>query len=532
MTDANHSPAAGRSRGRRIARGLGAAAAALVVAAGGLGAWYYQRLGHNITTFAPEGVASSRPPAGPTATTGGRPVNILLLGSDTREDGNGALGGGDEGVGHSDTAILLHVYADHKHAVGVSIPRDTLVTVPPCRLQDGRWTTTRTNQMFNSAFTVGEFKDGNPACTQNTVEELTGLRVDHTLVVDFKGFAAITQAVGGVDVCVPNDVNSYGIHLSKGRQTVSGQQAVDYVRARHGLGDSSDIGRMLRQQAFMSSLIKKVQSQGFDLTTLLPLADAATKSLTVDTELGSPYKLATFAQSLQDIKLADIQFVTLPWRFQGDRVAVVQPDANILWNLLRQDRTLDGRLTSGPNGSPSGTSSPSGSPSSDPAATASPSPGDGASPSPGLSATPSAGSSPDAAALAVPIIVHNAAKSAGLAGRTALALRGNGYEDITIGANTPARPTTLIEYPPALQAAAERLAKLYPGTELRPAPGTDGLSLILGQDRAATDDPDSPGTGAATGSGSPTAIPSSIPSGITDNTRPADSDLCSDLSFG
>ncbi|WP_245194870.1 LCP family protein [Kitasatospora phosalacinea] len=523
MTDATQRPASARSRGRRIARGLGATAAALVVAAAGAGAWYYQRLDHNITTFAPEGIASSRPPVATPAPTGGVPVNVLLLGSDTRDDGNSSLGGGDEGVGHSDTAILLHVYADHKHAVGVSIPRDTLVTIPPCRLPDGKWSNPRNNQMFNSAFTVGEFKEGNPACTQNTVEALTGLRIDHTLVVDFKGFAAITSAVGGVDVCVPNDVDSYGIHLSKGRQTVAGQQAVDYVRARHGIGDNSDIGRMLRQQAFMSSLIKKVQSKGFDLTSLLPLADAATKSLTVDPGLGSPYKLAEFAQSLQDIQLSDIQFVTLPWRFQGARVAVVEPDASILWSLLRQDRTLDGRPTD------TGAA---------PAPSTEPSPG--VSPSVTATATATSSAGADAALFKAPVTVHNAAKSGGLAGRTALALRGKGYTDITIGANTAARRTTLIEYAPSQRAAAERLAQLYPGAELRSG-ATDGIVLTLGQDRANADTPDVPdaddtGAGATgggvTGGGSPGALPSSIPSGIADNTRPADTDLCNDLSFG
>ncbi|MFD7640987.1 LCP family protein [Kitasatospora sp. NPDC059795] len=518
MTDATQSPAAAkprRRRARRIAQGLGATTAVLVVVAAGLGAWYYQRLDHNITTFAPEGIATSRPPVAPPAPTGGRPVNVLLLGSDTRSGGNDDLGGGDVGVGHSDTAILLHVYADHKHAVGVSIPRDTLVTIPPCRLADGRWTTARTNQMFNSAFTIGEFENGNPACTQNTVEELTGLRVDHTLVVDFKGFASITEAVGGVDVCVPNDVDSYGIHLTKGRQTVAGQQAVDYVRARHGLGDSSDIGRMRRQQAFMSSLIGKVQKDGFDLTTLLPLTDAATKSLTVDPDLGSPYKLAEFAQSLQNIKLGDIQFVTLPWRFQGARVAIVQPDASILWNLLRQDRTLDGHLTDDPARPSAG---PSGDPSADSSAGAS------ASASPDASTGPSAGSSPGAGNTDVSIVIHNAAKSGGLAGRTELALRGNGYRDITVGGNSPARSTTLIEYAPDLRPAAERLAQLYPGAELRAASGGNALTLTLGQDRVGADTPD-PGS-------SPGAIPSAIPDGITGNTRAADSDLCSDLSFG
>ncbi|MGW4378652.1 LCP family protein [Kitasatospora sp. NPDC004531] len=530
MTDATQSPAAApprRRRGRRIAQGLGATTAVLVVVAAGLGAWYYQRLDHNITTFSPEGIASSRPPAGPPAPTGGGgpPVNILLLGSDTRNDGNSDLGGGDEGVGHSDTAILLHVYADHKHAVGVSIPRDTLVTIPPCRLADGRWTNARANQMFNSAFTVGEFKNGNPACTQNTVEELTGLRVDHTLVVDFKGFAAITEAVGGVDVCVPNDVNSYGIQLAQGRQTVSGQQAVDYVRARHGLGDGSDIGRMRRQQAFVSSLISKVQKDGFDLTTLLPLADAATKSLTVDPGLGSPYKLAEFAQSLRNIKLGDIQFVTLPWRFQGARVAIVQPDASILWNLLRQDRTLDGRLTDDPaSASASPSAGASGDPSGVPSAGASGSASPGASGSPSAPGSPSATGSPEGMNPDVPILIHNAAKSSGLAGRTELALRSNGYRDITLGSNTAARSTTLIEYAPGQRSAAEHLAQLYPGAEVRAGSGGDGLTLTLGQDRAGAD---TPVPGASGGS-----VPSAIPEGITGNTRPADSDLCSDLSFG
>ncbi|GAA2791756.1 hypothetical protein GCM10010441_16240 [Kitasatospora paracochleata] len=513
MTDAKSRPAEGAATARRsrLARGAGATAAVLVLATAGVGAWFYQRLDHNITTFSADGIATSRPPAAPTVSGGGRAVNVLLLGSDTREDGNSSLGGGDEGVGHSDTAILLHVYADHKHAVGVSIPRDTLVTIPACRLPDGRWTTTKTNQMFNSAFTIGEYKQGNPACTQNTVEAMTGLRVDHTIVVDFKGFAAMTDAVHGVDVCVPNDVDSFGIHLTKGRQTLQGQQALDYVRARHGFGDGSDIGRMKRQQAFLSSLIRKVQGEGFNPTTIFPLADAATKSLTVDPELGSAMKLADFAQSLQDIKLGDIKFVTVPWRYQGERVALVQPDANTLWNLLRQDRTLDGQTTAGQTGAP-------GSPSSSTSSTASPSTG-----------SPSAATSAPAA-LDVPITVHNAAKSPGLAGKVGSTLRAKGYTDITVGPNTTPRRTTLIEYGPGRQTAAEQLAQLYPGAELQPEASADGLVLTLGQDRAPADTADpTDGTGATPGS---TALPSSIPTGISENTRPADSDLCSDLSFG
>ncbi|MFJ1701986.1 LCP family protein [Kitasatospora sp. NPDC088346] len=499
MTDSKSRPAKGTRRAR-IARGLGATAAVLVVGTAGAGAWFYHRLDHNISTFSADGVAPTRPPAGPTASGGGRPVNILLLGSDTRQNGNNDLGGGEEGVGHSDTAILLHVYADHKHAVGVSIPRDTLVTVPACRLPSGNWSPQRTNQMFNSAFTVGEYPQGNPACTQNTVEALTGLRVDHTIVVDFKGFAAMTDAVHGVDVCVPNNVDSYGIHLAKGRQTVTGQQALDYVRARHGFGDGSDIGRVKRQQAFLSSLIKKIRGQGFNPTTLLPLADAATKSLTVDPELGSAVKLAEFGQSLRDIELSDISFVTVPWRYQGDRVALVHPDVDTLWRLLQQDRTLTGQSAADPAASPS--------PTADPASAAASSP----------------------AAEQVALTVHNASRASGLAGQAATALRAQGYQQITVGPDTEFRRTTLIGYAAGAQEAANRLAQLFPGAELRVDPGAEGITVTLGRDYASAHSGE--GTTPGEGAGAPTALPTGIPTGITENTRPADSDLCADLSFG
>ncbi|BFV59426.1 hypothetical protein KCMC57_up45300 [Kitasatospora sp. CMC57] len=484
MSDPKIRPA---TRRKRMAKFAGATAAVLVLTTAGTGAWYYHRLDGQITTFDAGGIATSRPPAPtPTKVGGGLPVNVLLLGSDTRNDGNDSLGGGDEGVGHSDTAILLHVYSDRRHAVAVSIPRDTLVTIPPCKLANGTWTTARANQMFNSAFTIGGSDQGNPACSQNTVENLTGLRIDHTIVVDFKGFAAMTEAVKGVDVCVPNAVDSYGIHLEKGRQTLSGQLALDYVRARHGFGDGSDIGRIKRQQAFLSSLIKKVQDQGFNLTTLLPLADAASKSLTVDPGLGTPMKLVDFAQSLQDIKLADIGFVTVPWRYQGDRVALVHPDVDQLWALLRQDRTLDGQSTGLVTAAPSET--------------------------------------PSIPAVTTPVLLLNATRTADLATTTAATLKAQGYTDVTVGPTpTGTRRTTVIGYPPAQLDAAEALARFFPTADLQPDRTATTLTVTLGRDVA-------PAAPAVT----PTPTPSGtgVPTGITDNTRTADADLCSNLTFG
>ncbi|MFJ8624205.1 LCP family protein [Kitasatospora sp. NPDC093550] len=504
------------TRRRRYLRTAIGLAAVLVLSVVGAGAWFYHRLDSNITTFDAGGVATERPPAPVPASPGASvPVNVLLLGSDTRDDGNNALGGGDEGVGHSDTAIVLHVYADHKHAVGVSIPRDTLVTIPSCRLPSGTWTAPRNDQMFNSAFTVGEAPKGNPACTQNTVEKLTGLRIDHTVVVDFKGAAAMADAVGGVEACVPNDVNEYGIHLKKGLQKLSGQSAVDYLRARHGIGDNSDIGRMKRQQAFLSSMIKKVQSQGFSLPTLLPLADAATKSLTVDEGLGTAMKLVDFARSVQDIKLSDVTFVTAPWRFAGDRVRLVQPDADTLWKLLREDRTLDGQSTAGTG---QVTTSPS--------------------------ATPGAGAdtplTPEQAA--APITVVNGVGTPGLAGSGSETLKGRGFRNITLGSNTPGHQVTRVAYDPALKAAADQVVALFPGAQAVQEPGTESITVTLGADyrpagtRIDSVSSPSPRPGTATdatpGATSGATPNGGVPTGIAENTRNADTDPCANLTFG
>ena len=303
----------------------------------------YVSLAGRIHTFNGSGLAAKRPPA-----SGGGAENVLLIGSDARGGRNSRLGGRGGLVGRSDTTVLVHVYPGRTSAVAVSIPRDTLVTVPACRLPDGSWTRPQAGAMFNSAFTVGQTRAGNPACTVNTVEHLTGLRVDHTVVVDFAGFAAMSRAVGGVPVCLPHPVYQGDLNpnlgyqgklvFPAGRQVVEGARALQYVRVRHGLGDGSDIGRIRRQQAFLSSMIMAIRRQGLTATHILPLVDAATKNMTFDPGLGSPAKLLTFAMSLRQLDPAHIDFVTMPWRYAGARVAVVRPAANELWAALRHDR--------------------------------------------------------------------------------------------------------------------------------------------------------------------------------------------------
>ena len=147
-----------------------------------------------------------------------------------RGPGNGNIGG--ETPGLSDTTILLHLSADRERAYGVSIPRDAMVERPECERKDGQGTDPGGLSMFNAAYAVG-----GPACTIKTVEELTDIRVNHFVVIDFNGFKNMVDALGGVPVCVPEEVNDTigNIYLPAGTYEVKGQQALDYVRraARH-----------------------------------------------------------------------------------------------------------------------------------------------------------------------------------------------------------------------------------------------------------------------------------------------------------
>ncbi|MFJ1836372.1 LCP family protein [Streptomyces sp. NPDC088175] len=480
---------AGRRRKRsRLRIALAIALSILVLGAAGLG-WIFLELNGNIDTFSADGISGDRPEAA-------KGANVLVIGSDARTGGNSALGGGDkDDIGRSDTAFLLHVYADRRHAVAVSIPRDTLLTIPPCKLPDGSWTKTRTNTMFNAAYSVGQTAKGSPACTQNTVEELTGLRVDHTVVVDFKGFAELTDVVGGVKVCLPQDIHQKDLNpnrttrgkllFRKGEQTVAGQKALDYVRIRHGIGDGSDIGRIKRQQAFVASLIARVKSDGLTPTKLLPLADAATKSMTVDPGLGSADKLISFAMSLRDIDLHNTKFVTIPWRYEGARVAIVQPDADDLWAALKADRTIDGKDASGKKGAAPASASPS---------AEEPVSGDG-----------------------IDVAVYNGTTTKGLAARAATTLTDHGFTVTgTANASTQDHADTVIEYGPGQKSRAESVAGLFPGARLKSGTGT-GISVILGRSY--------PAEGSS-------AKATEVPKTVADDARSADDDLCSNLSYG
>jgi LCP family protein required for cell wall assembly len=296
--------------------------------------------------------ASERPTPGPTSAE-----NILLMGSDNRGDGNGKYGE-DSGTQRSDTVILLHIAADRHSATAMSIPRDLMADVPACAKPGGGQTEPRFEQ-FNWSFQFG-----GAACTIRTVEDMTGIRIDHHLIVDFSGFKKIVNAVGGVEVCLAEPVHDWRAHLDlpAGRQTLNGEQALGYVRARHGFGDGSDTQRMDRQQGFLGSLFSKVTSNGVLLnpTKVYPVLEAATSSLTADPGLDSLRELYGLAKELQAIPADQLRFLTLPqeqYVHDHNRDQLKQPAADRLFAALRDDTPVS-VSADGKQGDGGGTPSP------------------------------------------------------------------------------------------------------------------------------------------------------------------------------
>jgi LCP family protein required for cell wall assembly len=321
---------------RRVSLVIAVVMTVLLVGGGIAGFFIYRHLDSNITAVdVSQDLGTNRPSKITQAEDEKEPLNILIMGSDTR-DGQGAGFGPGSGA-RSDTTLLLHLPASRESATVVSIPRDSVVEIPDCKTDGGVYPAH--TERINAAFSIG-----GPACTIKTVESLTGVFIDHYIIVDFRGFEAVVSALGGVDVCLAEPVNDVksGLNLPAGISTVKGDQALAYVRTRYTIGNGSDIGRIDRQQAFISSVIDKARSSGTLLNPvkLVRFLDAATKSLTTDPELASLNEMRKLAQEVRAIPPKDITFVTTPWLVNPDDPNTIvwqQPKTNKIWKALRTD---------------------------------------------------------------------------------------------------------------------------------------------------------------------------------------------------
>ena len=325
-----------RSVRRRIRVIIAVCAASLVLTIGGTADYVYEHLSRNIHTAGDLNSLPDRPAAGPG-------MNVLLLGSQTR-DGQVGQFGGTAGTDLSDTSMLLHVSKDRKYALVLSIPRDTIIDRPACPTRDGAGTLpAQQRAMFDASMSLG-----GPLCAAASVEQYFHVRVDHFIRLDFNGFRNLVTYLGGVEVCIPpggiDDPFSH-LDLPAGRHLVTGDEALAFVRDRHGIGDGSDLGRIEMQKMFLTSLITKIDGSGTltDAGKLYKLADIATSSITTDSALGSVVALLDLATELRGVKPHNIHFITLPTvpdRTDPNRVDPA-PQASAVWNVITNDQSLD-----------------------------------------------------------------------------------------------------------------------------------------------------------------------------------------------
>lgn len=303
----------------------------------------------------PDRPAAALPPADGSS---GAAVNILLMGSDDRSGENGVIGGKESGK-RNDTTIIMHISADRSRIEAISIPRDTIVRVADCQLEDGTtvkgWT-----GMFNIAFANGAKKGSNAAgaaCTVKTVEAITDIPIDHFAVIDFVGFQNMVDAVGGVPMCIPNAVsdNYSGTSLAAGPTVLNGPEALAYARMRHGNGLSgSDLDRIDRQQQLLKNLASKVLSaqmlyRPLDVTRFIK---AVADSLTVDEQMGDLDYLGGLAFSLRNLDpKTGIVFATAPvegYPADPNRVQFSRKAATI-WAAIVADQPIADLLDSQSN---------------------------------------------------------------------------------------------------------------------------------------------------------------------------------------
>ncbi|MHC1563024.1 LCP family protein [Actinomycetospora sp. C-140] len=410
--------------------------------------------------------------------------NFLVVGSDSRAGAPPSEDAGDSADvpgARTDTIMVVHVPEDRAGVTVVSFPRDLEITRPACERWDpvsGAYSpqmlppTPRVK--LNSAYAAG-----GPRCVTRAIQELSGLAINRFLGVDFQGFQGMVDAVHGVPICVERPVEDSvlgPIVPQAGLTQLNGQQALDFVRARHVEGDpSSDYGRIQRQQRFLGALLRSVLSAGtlLDPTRLEGLVEAVSRS-TFGENIGSD-QLLTLAQSLGSLDPRTVNFVTVPTTgIANDRGNEVlrAGEERALFDAIIGERPLPGT----PGAAPA-TPGPA-----TPAAPADIRLVDGRSPVDG-SSEGSGGSdgygdeSGDGSASSS----HGPSASA-VAGR----LRADGFGVVTDDSGTGSAGSggaTTIRYSPDQAAAAQSLSAAVPGATLEPsATGRGVLTLVLGDD--------------------------------------------------
>lgn len=373
----------------QLFRGVAIALAVLLVSGGAVLAYAAVDLTQSFTADAVELKGQPAVPPDLGELKGG--VNMLLVGTDECEPsfaqlfGDRCTGADSEGS-LNDVNMLVHISDAPRRVTVISFPRDLMVPIPSCTDKDGNETSAMSKQQINNAFSYGGL-----SCVVQTVSELSGLEIPFAAKVSFGGVINITDAIGGVDVCIANGIKDRytGIDWPAGMRTVQGLDALQFLRTRHGVGDGGDLGRISNQQQYMSRLANKLKSQDVlsNPATLYKLASTALRNVDPSTSLTNPLTLVQIASAVKDVPFNEIVFIQYPTYTDpsnANRVVPDRTDAEALWAALAANQPLElsGNLSDGDgvvvdaNATPAPTQTPA------PVDTASPAPTETAQASP------------------------------------------------------------------------------------------------------------------------------------------------------
>jgi LCP family protein required for cell wall assembly len=258
--------------------------------------------------------------------------SILIIGTDEcGEVSTGLLGKrcseADGGV-LNDVNLLVHVSAEPRNVTVVSLPRDLMVAVPECTRPDGSVASSMSKASINTVF-----EHAGLSCVAKTVTDLSGIPIPFAAKISFDGVMEVTEAIGGVEVCIGGDGirdEATGIDWPAGLRTVSGIEALQFIRTRHGVGDGSDLARISNQQQYMSRLVKKVMSEEVltDPAVVLRLANTIVDNVDPSDELSNPVRLAQLGLAIKDVPFSEFAFVQYPSFPDPDK-----PDQKVIPNL-------------------------------------------------------------------------------------------------------------------------------------------------------------------------------------------------------
>jgi LCP family protein required for cell wall assembly len=458
-----------------------AVAAVVILGAGTLTAYLkYRAVYDSITRVNPGGELGVRPPQYSTTSE-----NILVYGDDSRKGltphQQYILRTGNDPTDNTDTIMIVHISPGRHLITVMSIPRDTMVPQYACAAGPGY-----TGQLADPEAYVqinALLQIGGPVCLWKTIEQQTGIYINHFIGIGMLGFVNVVNDLGGVNVCVPYNVNDpvSGLDLAAGEHHITGVQALAFWRTREDIGTGSDLERIQRDQFMSAQVVKGVLSSGLlsDPLKLLSVVTDAAASMTTDSGM-SPSDLVSIGESLHDLSSQDVQFITAPnqpWTSDPDRVQFAEPQASEVFAAIAHDVTV-------PKTKPVPTTTATGSPAQV------------------LTTSPSN----------VKVEVLNGSGVKGIADQAAIGLTSRGF-DVTGTANAAsyAYTNSVIEYAATSDMAAVNTLKqeLTDVTELQVATLTPGtVQLILGSDFTGL----SP---AAAPSVTPTATPAIQPSGTS-----------------